>query len=175
MNPPSTAEKAITTSVVVQSSRGFTQLTFFSSLITSLMYSLIFFQIFIFLTGQEGFEPPTYGFGVRRSTVRATGLFNLLVNCMFFTAGTEFLQFHPLSFLFILVRMIIPTLALCTSQGNKYTHLYSIISTTVPAPTVRPPSRIANLEFCSSATGVISSISIVTWSPGITISTPGGS
>ena len=25
-------------------------------------------------TGQEGFEPPTYGFGVRRSTVRATAL-----------------------------------------------------------------------------------------------------
>ena len=26
------------------------------------------------LAGQEGFEPPTPGFGVRRSTVRATGL-----------------------------------------------------------------------------------------------------
>jgi hypothetical protein len=26
------------------------------------------------LAGQEGFEPPTTGFGVRRSTVRATGL-----------------------------------------------------------------------------------------------------
>ena len=26
------------------------------------------------MAGQEGFEPPTPGFGVRRSTVRATGL-----------------------------------------------------------------------------------------------------
>ena len=28
------------------------------------------------MAGQEGFEPPTPGFGVRRSTVRATGLHN---------------------------------------------------------------------------------------------------
>jgi hypothetical protein len=28
------------------------------------------------MAGQEGFEPPALGFGVRRSTVRATGLFN---------------------------------------------------------------------------------------------------
>ena len=27
------------------------------------------------LAGQEGFEPPALGFGVRRSTVRATGLY----------------------------------------------------------------------------------------------------
>lgn len=26
------------------------------------------------MAGQEGFEPPTSGFGVRRSAVRATGL-----------------------------------------------------------------------------------------------------
>ena len=30
------------------------------------------------MAGQEGFEPPTPGFGVRRSTVRATGLHNPL-------------------------------------------------------------------------------------------------
>ena len=36
------------------------------------------FELFIQndLAGQEGFEPPTPGFGVRRSTVRATGLHN---------------------------------------------------------------------------------------------------
>jgi hypothetical protein len=28
------------------------------------------------LAGQEGFEPPTLGFGVRRSTVGATGLYH---------------------------------------------------------------------------------------------------
>jgi len=29
------------------------------------------------------------------------------VNSMFLTTGTEFFQFHPLRFLFVLVRMII--------------------------------------------------------------------
>jgi hypothetical protein len=51
---------------------------------------------------------------------------------------------------------------------------YSTISVTTPAPTVRPPSRIANLSSGSIAIGVISSTSIATLSPGITISTPSG-
>src|SRR5256714_1161646 len=49
---------------------------------------------------------------------------------------------------------------------------YSVISVTTPAPTVRPPSRIANRSSFSIATGWISSIAIVTLSPRITISTP---
>src|SRR3989442_6054755 len=49
---------------------------------------------------------------------------------------------------------------------------YSVISVTTPAPTVRPPSRIANRNSFSIATGVIRSIVIVTLSPGITISHP---
>src|SRR6266542_3743423 len=52
---------------------------------------------------------------------------------------------------------------------------YSTISATTPAPTVRPPSRIANRSSFSIATGVISSIDIWMLSPGITISTPSGS
>ena len=52
---------------------------------------------------------------------------------------------------------------------------HSRILVTTPAPTVRPPSRIANRSPSSSATGVISATSIVTLSPGITISTPSGS
>ncbi len=47
-----------------------------------------------------------------------------------------------------------------------------MISVATPAPTVRPPSRIANRSSFSIATGVINSIAIVTLSPGITISTP---
>src|SRR5207249_1935409 len=47
---------------------------------------------------------------------------------------------------------------------------YSTIFATTPAPTVRPPSRMANLSFSSIAIGVINSTSIVTLSPGITIS-----
>ena len=51
---------------------------------------------------------------------------------------------------------------------------YSRISVIVPAPTVRPPSRIAKRNPFSIAIGVISAISIATLSPGITISTPSG-
>ena len=51
---------------------------------------------------------------------------------------------------------------------------YSVIEATTPAPTVRPPSRIAKRSFSSIAIGTISSTSIVTLSPGITISVPSG-
>src|SRR5579859_5893443 len=53
-------------------------------------------------------------------------------------------------------------------------HRYLRILVTAPAPTVRPPSRIANRKPSSMATGVISSISICTLSPGMTISIPSG-
>src|ERR1700739_4945635 len=45
-----------------------------------------------------------------------------------------------------------------------------MISETTPEPTVRPPSRIANRRPWSMAIGWISSISIWTLSPGMTIS-----
>ncbi len=51
---------------------------------------------------------------------------------------------------------------------------YFVISATVPAPTVRPPSRMAKRKPFSRATGVINSIASSTLSPGITISTPSG-
>ena len=51
---------------------------------------------------------------------------------------------------------------------------YSVILVITPAPTVRPPSRIAKRTPSSRATGVIRSTSIFTLSPGITISTPSG-
>ena len=52
---------------------------------------------------------------------------------------------------------------------------YFMILVTTPAPTVRPPSRMAKRSPSSIAIGVISSIVICTLSPGITISTPSGS
>ncbi len=52
---------------------------------------------------------------------------------------------------------------------------YSRILVMTPAPTVRPPSRMANLEPCSSATGTIRVTVRLTLSPGRTISTPEGS
>src|ERR1700722_18570406 len=61
-----------------------------------------------------------------------------------------------------------------TSHGDIPNPYFKILVTT-PAPTVRPPSRIANRSPSSIAIGVISSIVICTLSPGITISIPAGS
>ena len=52
---------------------------------------------------------------------------------------------------------------------------YSMIVATRPDPTVRPPSRIANVRPCSIAIGWMSSIVISTLSPGMHISVPAGS
>ncbi len=70
-----------------------------------------------------------------------------------------------------------PGIVRLQSNSNLFVehNFYSIISATVPAPTVRPPSRMANRSPFSSATGVISVMSSDTLSPGITISTPEGS
>src|SRR5688500_5655583 len=54
----------------------------------------------------------------------------------------------------------------------RHEFTYSSIFVTTPAPTVRPPSRMANFEPCSNATGTISSTVRLMSSPGITISTP---
>ena len=51
---------------------------------------------------------------------------------------------------------------------------YLVILVTVPAPTVRPPSRIAKRRPSSMAIGWISSTAISVVSPGITISVPAG-
>src|SRR5580658_1526 len=52
---------------------------------------------------------------------------------------------------------------------------HSVIETTTPEPTVRPPSRMAKRNFSSIAIGTMSATSIVTLSPGMTISVPWGS
>jgi len=117
----------------------------------------------------------------------------------------EFLYLQPTGRkFFILRRCIITTLTFRTGECNNIAHnlaffqqisclmmrpfsghiirdgvslfpVYLITSVTRPAPTVRPPSRIAKRMCCSIAIGVISVTSIVTLSPGITISTPSGS
>ena len=63
------------------------------------------------------------------------------------------------------------------SYDNKsiFRLYYSITVATRPDPTVRPPSRIANVRPCSIATGWMSSIVISTLSPGMHISVPAGS
>jgi len=52
---------------------------------------------------------------------------------------------------------------------------YSMMLATTPAPTVRPPSRMAKRSFSSMAMGTISATSMEILSPGITISVPSGS
>src|SRR6266511_2763318 len=68
---------------------------------------------------------------------------------------------------------------ICDLLGGRAFHSYyyfeSTISAIRPAPTVLPPSRMAKRFAFSMATGVMSSTSIETLSPGITISTPSGS
>ena len=56
-----------------------------------------------------------------------------------------------------------------------FQRLLHVILATTPAPTVRPPSRMAKRSFSSMAIGAISSTSNETLSPGITISVPSGS
>lgn len=65
--------------------------------------------------------------------------------------------------------------ALFKDLYNYINRNYSIISVTTPAPTVLPPSLIANLSPFSIAIGVISSMLNLALSPGITISTPSSS
>jgi hypothetical protein len=60
------------------------------------------------------------------------------------------------------------------SKATRITSTYSITFATTPAPTVRPPSRIAKRSPSSIAIGAIRSTTICTLSPGITISVPSG-
>src|SRR4029079_15397758 len=99
--------------------------------------------------------------------------------------------------LLVLRRAVVPTLAVGARERNDVAHFrilvgfgrralgvgpyltprvqspepvsrsYAMISVIVPAPTVRPPSRIANRAPFSIATGVISSAVIDVLSPGI--------
>ena len=62
-----------------------------------------------------------------------------------------------------------------TFRRHRIRWSYFMIFATTPAPTVRPPSRMAKRSFSSIAIGTISSTSIETLSPGITISVPSGS
>ena len=139
--------------------------------------------------------------GNRQLTIGNVSLLRLFVTSVLATTAAEFTEFQPIGRgLLILGRYVIPTLTILTLKHNviawhfsnlenflstDYADLfnriyvicgwiYSITSETVPAPTVRPPSRIAKRNPFSIAIGAINSIDIATLSPGITISTPSG-
>jgi len=102
--------------------------------------------------------------------------FCLAVRRMMPATRTELLRFQAFGILFLVLRgRIVAFFAVRTLQRNNISHNnYARISVTVPAPTVRPPSRIANLNPFSIATTVINSMLNDTLSPGITISVPSG-
>jgi len=63
----------------------------------------------------------------------------------------------------------------CFGRVSSLDRNHSMILATTPAPTVRPPSRIAKRRPSSIAIGAIKVTTMFTLSPGITISTPSGS
>ena len=107
-------------------------------------------------------------------------LLRFLMNGMGPTKRTIFFKRQFIwCFSLIFCGRIIPVLACFTGQCHDVTHsgmvsFYSIISLMTPAPTVLPPSRMANRNSFSIAMGVIKLTSIDTLSPGITISMPSG-
>jgi hypothetical protein len=159
------------------------------------------------MAGQEGFEPTTRGFGIRCSTIGATGLdlvllsfspslrvvsadsllrgdastgrsFSFDVNRVFRAAGTELLERQGLALLAparLACRLVVAGSALTTRKNHRRSRTHSMIFVMTPAPTVFPPSRIANRCFSSIATGVMSSTLMRTLSPGMTIFTSSGS
>ena len=106
------------------------------------------------MAGQEGFEPPSPGFGVRCSTVRATGLhsfsFCFLVNRMGPTETTVLLQRKLIgASLFVPRGRVVSPFALRTSQRDDVCRhcLYPssrCVSSLMEAP--EPPRRKAKIQ-----------------------------
>jgi len=116
-------------------------------------------------------------------------LFRFAMRRMLTATGTIFIEFQPVwivaAIFFACVVSLLAVVALQRyDRANAFLFRghsclpdfpnYSMILVTTPAPTVRPPSRMANFEPCSNATGTINSTVRFTSSPGITISTPSG-
>jgi len=92
---------------------------------------------------------------------------------VFLAKATVLFYFQAFLFFLIFRGRVVSVLTRCARKADDDSH-YSSIFVTTPAPTVRPPSRIAKRNPCSIATGVINSTSRFALSPGITISTPLG-
>ena len=113
------------------------------------------------LAGAEGLEPPTPGFGDRCTSNCATRLDGSFPTSGFSEAA-------------VTARDRLAACGPVRLPHDSIRRVYSMMSATTPAPTVRPPSRIAKRSSLSIAIGVISSTVISTLSPGITISVPSG-
>src|SRR5579884_4147977 len=86
--------------------------------------------------------------------------------------GVDDLLGRPVQLLMVVALQADPDFSLCHVSSILR---YLMIFVTTPAPTVRPPSRIAKRRPSSMAIGWISSISMFVLSPGMTISWPSGS
>src|ERR1035438_9125463 len=145
----------------------------------------------VVLAGAEGFEPPlavleTAGLPLNLRPCVAPPvqggtpiLLDFLMRLVLPAVPAELLHFQAFGgSLLVLRRRVVPVLALRALERNDVarhgSNSYLMISVTVPAPTVRPPSRIAKRKPLSMATGVINSTVNSTLSPGITISVPSG-
>jgi len=115
-------------------------------------------------------HPAKWAIFVKQQLIRC--VFLVLRSRVVTTLATATCQGHDISHHFILYKKL-PCADLQTqdniilSCSNQPTS--SLIT---PAPTVRPPSRMAKRNPASIAIGVIKSISADILSPGITISTP---
>ena len=115
-----------------------------------------------------------------RETLTEFDLLCFFMNCMRSAKRAIFLESQLIRCLsLVFCGCVVPVFTFSTGQCYNITHFrkvstYSMISLTTPAPTVLPPSRIANLNSFSIAIGVIRLPSMETLSPGITISTPSG-
>ena len=113
-------------------------------------------------------------------SIAARPLLGFFVGGVLAAEAAELAEFEPLAgLLLVLGRAVVAPLTVLARQADDVSGIgipdYSMISLMVPAPTVRPPSRIAKRAPFSSATGTCSSALMVVLSPGITISTPSGS
>ena len=81
------------------------------------------------LAGREGFEPTTRGFGIRCSTVGATGLHDcyllaLGMNCVLTAEPTVFLKLNLVwRFLLVLLRHVVLALAFLAIEAKSNAHL----------------------------------------------------
>src|ERR1017187_3186568 len=92
--------------------------------------------------------PASFQFSVLSSQLSCvSALLALLVRRVFAAEPAELIELKPLGGLpLVLGRAVIPAFAISTRQRDDIAHgydPYSTISVIVPAPTVRPPSRIA--------------------------------
>src|SRR5262245_18501479 len=104
----------------------------------------------------------------------STCLLRLLVGRVLARPATELLQFQAVGMRpLVLGGGGVAPLAGATGERDDVAHgRYSAISVTTPAPTVRPPSRIANRHSFSIPPRLLNSIAHATLSPAIPLPPP---